>query len=150
MFAGLKTAKHKWDKLTEGWAGSIIYIVLGFAIALGINTALGLALQTDTPVVAVMSDSMVPTLLRGDMVIVYKGNVSIGDIIVFDAPGYNYPIIHRVYNITDGMIRTKGDHNPVVDPWEIDLNAIHGKAGVRIPLLGWVKIGYVAAISLLR
>jgi signal peptidase len=139
--------KRKWDKLTAGWTGSIIYVILGFAIALGVNTALGVGLHTDTPVVAVMSDSMVPTLLRGDMIIVYGGNATIGDIIVFDAPNYQYPIIHRVYQLNGEKIKTKGDNNSMVDPWEIDASDIHGKAGLRVPLLGWVKIIFVAAVS---
>ncbi len=140
--------KKKWDKLTAGWAGSIVYIILGFVIAFGVNTGLGITLHTDTPVVAVFSDSMVPTLLKGDMIIVYGDkNVSQGDIIVFDVPNFRYPIIHRIYNMTDGTIQTKGDNNQYVDPWTIDVKSIHGKAGFRVPLLGWVKILFVSAIS---
>lgn len=144
----LKDVKNKWDKLTEGWFGSIIYVILGFAIAIAVNTGLGMAFQTDTPVVVVFSDSMVPTLLRGDMIFVYgTHDVKVGDIIVFDSPSFNYPIIHRIYNMTDGKIRTKGDNNGYVDSWEIDISNIHGKAGPKVPLLGWVKISFVSAVN---
>lgn len=131
-----------WDKYTEGWVGGIIYLVLGFVIAFFFNMALGFALGTSTPVVAVFSESMIPTLQRGDMIIVYGDrNVSVGDIIVFDVSNRKYPIIHRIYNVTeDGAIITKGDHNNYPDNWKLTRNDLHGKAVLKIPLLGWVKI----------
>lgn len=148
LAARLSEAKKKWDRLTAGWAGTIAYLLLGFAIALGLNAALGIAFHTDTPVVAVFSDSMVPTLLRGDMIIVLGSHdVSVGDIIVFDAPGYRYPIIHRIHDMSGGIIHTKGDNNGYVDPWDTTTSAIHGKALLRMPLLGWVKIIFVDALS---
>lgn len=133
--------KEIWDKYTQGWTGSIIYIILGFIIAYSFNAILGFALNTDTPVVAVFSESMIPVFYRGDMLIVYgTKDVKIGDIVVFDVPQKKYPIIHRVYSINNGVIETKGDHNPVKDPWIIPKHYLHGKAIIKIPLLGWVKI----------
>jgi len=144
--------KEIWDKYTEGWIGSIIYLILGFIIAFLLNIALGIALHTDVPVVAVFSDSMVPTFYRGDMIIVYGDkNVSVGDIIVFDCPDRKYPIIHRIYNITqNGIIITKGDNNLYPDPpyWKVTKDKIHGKAILKIPLLGWVKIIFVELTGL--
>lgn len=145
----IKRLKNRWDRLTEGWLGTLIYIGLGFVIALGFNTILGICLSTDTPVVAVFSESMIPTFYKGDMIIVQgTQNVSIGDIIVFDVPAYNFPIIHRAINITDGKITTKGDHNLIQDPWFVDKSVIHGKAVMRIPLLGWVKITFFSLLGL--
>ena len=136
--AGLR---KKWNKYTSGWFGSIIYLVLGFVVAFLLNTALGIALNTDTPVVAVFSESMEPTYYKGDMIVVYgEKNVEVGDIIVFDVPDRTYPIIHRVYSITDQGIMTKGDHNRSVDPWITQQSSLHGKAILKVPLLGWVKI----------
>jgi len=132
-----------WDKYTQGWIGSIIYLVLGFLIAYFFNMALGFALGTETPVVAVFSESMIPTLQRGDMIIVYGDrDVSVGDIIVFDVSNRKYPIIHRIYNITEDEIITKGDHNQYTDNWSppITKDNLYGKAVLKIPLLGWVKI----------
>jgi signal peptidase I len=144
--------KELWDKYTQGWLGSIIYLILGFIIAFILNMALGIALNTDVPVVAVFSNSMVPTFYKGDMIIVYGDkNISIGDIIVFDSPDRKYPIIHRVYNITEeGIIITKGDNNSYPDPprWRITRDKIHGKAILKIPLLGWVKILFVQITGL--
>jgi signal peptidase I len=84
---------------------------------------------------------MVPTFFKGDMMIVYGDkDVSVGDIIVFDAPDRKYPIIHRIYGMNNGEIKTKGDHNQYVDPWIIYSKNLHGKAIIKVPLLGWVKI----------
>ncbi len=145
MLEELKTLRKEWDKNTEGWKGTVIYLVLGFIIAYGFNVTLGYALQTDTPVVAVFSDSMDPTFYKGDMIIVSgrDPDVKVGDIIIFDVPDRSYPIIHRIYQITDQGIRTKGDNNPVSDPWVVPRSSLHGKALVKIPILGWVKIIFV-------
>ena len=142
--------KKKWDKLTEGWIGTIIYIIIGFLIAYGFNAALGYALSTDTPVVAVFSESMVPTYQKGDMIIVIGvEDVEVGDIIVYDSPQRPYPIIHRVHEIKDnGEIITKGDNNPTIDPWTSKIDSIHGKSILKIPLLGWVKIIFTQTTGL--
>lgn len=133
--------KKTWDKYTNGPAGSIIYLVLGFIIAFGFNAALGFALNSNTPVVAVFSESMVPTYYKGDMIIVQgEENVKVGDVIVFDVSDRTYPIIHRIYSIENNQIRTKGDNNQYVDPWITTQEKIHGKAVLKIPVLGWVKI----------
>lgn len=139
--------RQKWDKYTEGPFGIIIYLFLGFVIAYGANFALGVILNTGTPVVAVFSDSMVPTFYKGDMIIVYgEKNIKVGDIVVFDSPDRKYPIIHRVIEIKDGGVVTKGDNNSVSDEgrWGvIPFDKIYGKAVLKIPLLGWVKILFV-------
>ena len=143
----MRKIKKKWDKYTEGWFGVIVYLFLGFVIAYGVNNALGFALNTKTPVVAVFSDSMNPTFFKGDMIIVYgEKNINIGDIVVFDSPDKVYPIIHRVAQIRNGGIVSKGDNNPTSDEgrWGvIPFDKIYGKAFLKIPLLGWVKILFV-------
>ena len=148
----MRELKKKWDKYTEGPFGIIIYLFLGFVIAYGVNTALGIVLNTDTPVVAVFSNSMVPTFYRGDMIIVYGDkDIKVGDIVVFDAPNVNYPIIHRVVEIKNGGVITKGDNNSISDEgrWGIvPFDNIFGKAILKIPLLGWVKILFVQATGI--
>lgn len=80
-------------------------------------------------------------LTVGDMIIVYgKDDISVGDIVVFDT-NRKYPIIHRVYKInSDDTISTKGDNNAYPDGWSLTRDDLHGKAVLKIPLLGWVKI----------
>jgi len=139
--------RKAWDKYTEGWFGVLVYLFLGFVIAYGVNIILGITLRTETPVVAVFSNSMVPTFYRGDMIIVYgEKNLKVGDVVVFDSSDRKYPIIHRVYEIRDGGIVTKGDNNPSTDEarWGvISLDKIYGKAFLKIPVLGWVKMLFV-------
>lgn len=149
---GLKKIQKAWDKYTEGWLGSIIYVFLGFVIAYLMNVALGFALSTDTPVVAVVSYSMVPSLDKGDMIFVTGGDVKMGDIIIYDVSAYKYPIIHRVIKINpDGTLETKGDNNPgqIYFEHNIKKEQIHGKVLLRVPYLGWVKIGFMQAIGIL-
>ena len=139
--------RKKWDKYTDGPFGVVIYLFLCFIIAYGANAALGIALNTKTPVVAVFSDSMIPIFYKGDMIIVFgEKNIKLGDIVVFDSPDLKYPIIHRVVEIKNNGVITKGDNNPISDEgrWgTIPFDNIYGKAMLKIPLLGWVKILFV-------
>ncbi len=131
-----------WEKYEESPLGTFFYILLGFFIAFSANAMLGYALQTTTPVVAVFSESMVPTFLKGDMIIVEGSkDIKVGDIIVYDSPLYKYPLIHRVITVSNEGVRTKGDSNRLEDPWTTPPEKIRGKAILRIPLLGWVKVG---------
>lgn len=141
--------RETWKRYDKGWQGTLMYIALGFLIAIIFNSGLGLVFGTDTPIVAVFSNSMVPTFEKGDMIIV-KGTDSpeIGDVIVFDSPGYNYPIIHRIIDINENGMLTKGDHNPVKDPWTISQENVHGKAILKLPYLGWVKVGLFEGLGL--
>lgn len=120
-----------WDRLTEGWIGSVFYIFLGVGLALVAKQMLAFGLSTDMPVVAVVSQSMqhdraqqtyygwlennlgygqdyikswpVPTgFFVGDMPIVQgAGEYNVGDVIVYSVPGQSYPIIHRIIKMND-------------------------------------------------
>ena len=137
----MKNLKAKWDKLTQGWFGTVIYVILGFIIAYSVMHGLSYALNTETPVVAVFSESMVPVLQKGDMVFVYNdGTYDVGDIVVYHTQYRPYPIIHRIIEIQGENIRTKGDHNSIADPWITPVSSVYGKTAIKIPLLGWVKI----------
>jgi signal peptidase I len=73
-----------------------------------------------------------------------------GNVIVYMSHSASYPIIHRVVDIKKmGEIYTfvtKGDHNSAADPL-VDQKYVIGKAVLRIPLLGWIKIGFVRLIQ---
>jgi signal peptidase len=133
--------------LASGFTNSsIFYIVVGVVLALGVNQGLALALSTDMPIVAVESNSMVPTFYRGDILILQglpKEQLSVNDIIVFSPPNQEMPIVHRIIDINpDGTFQTKGDANAGQLWYEKSIKApqIHGKAIMIIPLLGWIKI----------
>ena len=97
---------------------------------------------------------------KGDiMILVGKDakNIKIGDVIVF-VGGSKDPIIHRVVKKADkdGMIyfQTKGDNNgdsiktQQLDETNIAENGVVGKAVLRVPLLGYIKIGFVEMLKL--
>lgn len=79
--------------------------------------------------------------LKGDALVVVGAEIDDlkpGDVIVYDIRGQSTPIVHRIVEIEDDKIVTKGDHNPSIDPWE-PIN-IHGKAVAVVPFLGWPKL----------
>ncbi len=143
--------KQKWIDM-DGTTGTLIYIFIGVFLAFGINIVLGQALSTDMPVVAVESNSMVPTFYQGDILIIqgvsspenYASFLDIGDIIVFSVGGRDVPIVHRIKLINaDGSFQTQGDANTAQHPFEKQVfpSQIHGKVIAIVPYLGWVKIG---------
>jgi len=83
---------------------------------------------------------------KGDIMIL-RGieNPNIGDVIVFNRDsGNSPPIIHRLVE-TNGFLQTKGDNNAAIHGFESNIPAdrIIGKAVLRIPYLGYVKILFV-------
>lgn len=56
--AGLRKIKRKFEEITDGPLGYVVYALLGIFIAYMVNISLAFALSTDLPVVAVVSDSM--------------------------------------------------------------------------------------------
>ena len=92
-------------------------------------------------------------ILRG----VSPEKIKLGDVLVFKTNRPD-PIIHRVIKIwqEDGefYFQTKGDHNPhsyaTLGEDEIHQNRVIGKAAVRIPYLGWIKILAVKVWTVVR
>lgn len=71
--------------------------------------------------VVVISESMEPTIKTNGMVFLEKEDykdVVVGDIIMLDAKE-NGLVMHRVKEKQDGIIKTQGDNNMLVDPWEV-------------------------------
>ena len=87
---------------------------------------------------------------RGDiMILIGAKEPKIGDIIVYrkeNSP--DPPIIHGVVKVTDTFVQTKGDNVPIVQGFEqkIPYTSVIGKASIRIPFLGYVKIWFVDLI----
>ena len=79
---------------------------------------------------------------KGDiMVLANADNAKLGDVVVFGVQGMSDPIIHRIVR-DEETLGTKGDHNCVSAAFEesIPRDALIGKAVLRVPLLGWIKI----------
>jgi signal peptidase len=120
---------------------------------------LQVSLNTESPIVVVISGSMEPNIHKGDLLFVagidaedIKNGTAEdknGDIIVFDAQGLwpnapLEPIVHRVidkYQVGDTWyFRTKGDANVIQDAAPIPESRIIGVVIGGIPYIGWVKI----------
>tara|TARA_Y100000034_G_scaffold114964_1_gene151642 strand:+ start:19860 stop:20417 length:558 start_codon:yes stop_codon:yes gene_type:complete len=86
---------------------------------------------------------------KGD-IMVLKGakEVEKRDVVVYKSRFFKYPIIHRA--VTIDPIQTKGDNNEYIDNESLNKEEIIGKAIIRIPLLGWVKIWFTDLIQLIR
>lgn len=97
---------------------------------------------------------------KGDiMFVIGDSSPEIGDVIIFEA-NQAYPIIHRVVNIQEInnqiIYSTKGDNNNEPGRAQLPIETsikesqIIGKAVLRIPLLGWVKLVFVEIINAFR
>ncbi len=77
----------------------------------------------------VVSDSMNPTLHKGDLILMQNIFVKpeAGDIIMARVPDMQLPIMHRVVSISGNVMRTKGDANAAIDSWSITNGQIIGK-----------------------
>ena len=88
---------------------------------------------------------------KGDIMIL-KGvkpkNIKTGDVLVYENSNHQNPIIHRVVGISQDdsiTFTTKGDHNSIPDAQPVTEQHIArtGKAIMRLPYLGWIKIWFV-------
>ena len=137
----------------------VIIAVIAIAIFwIGIRLVFGVG----NPFYVVASDSMVPKLKVGDLLMVQHGSVSsspssydnlkVGDIIVFKSPGVSEDtgqpevIVHRVAKIYttyqgERIIRTKGDANPhsiyLID-YPITSSNYIGKVVYVVPSVGQI------------
>jgi signal peptidase len=118
--------------------------VTGLILALGVAVfAAGVTVRlADLRFQTVLSNSMQPTFSAGDVVVTRAlptGSVRVGDVIVFQPPNAPKPVIHRVTSLRDGVITTRGDANPVDDPWRLRLA---GESQYRLvavlPGIGWL------------
>ena len=92
---------------------------------------------------------------KGDIMFIHKrSEIKTGDVIVYNIPTRRDPIIHRVIDVLEEhgkkYYATKGDHNCGVASFEraIPEEDVLGKASIRIPFLGWIKIIFVKIVSI--
>ncbi len=98
---------------------------------------------------------------KGDVIILHgkkPKDIEIGEVIVFQAQR-EYPIIHRVVDKWEKQSKyyftTKGDHNErsitnnVIAEHKIIEDRVIGVGTIRIPYLGWVKLGFTYIINIL-
>jgi signal peptidase I len=92
---------------------------------------------------------------KGDIMLLRSAkNTEIGDIVVFQTTKRPEPIIHRVIEVKgspgDMTYKTKGDNNCGSADFEqnIQKDTMIGKTLFKVPLLGWIKIGFVKILQL--
>lgn len=104
--------------------------IIGTLIPVALVLLIGYLLYAKLLFLAVVaSGSMAPNLEKGDIVLM-RSNVDPqeGDIILFKPPRIPYSVTHRVYEVTDGRVKTKGDARASPDPWVLSKNQIKGEA----------------------
>jgi signal peptidase I len=94
---------------------------------------------------------------KGDIMLLRSAkNAEVGDIIVFQTTKRPEPIIHRVIETKQSpgetSFKTKGDNNCGTADFEQNIpeNTVIGKTLFKVPLLGWIKIGFVEILKLVR
>lgn len=133
-------------------------VVLAFIYAFLFYKFLGFLLGTNYPVLSVVSCSMVPTLHRGDIIIIKhvdwddilatgKWKDPNATIIVYYQPWQHKLIVHRVYQKYENnrTLVTWGDNNSHPDPWVVTYDMVQGKVIAHIPYIGYFRI-FVGAL----
>jgi signal peptidase I len=114
------------------------------AVLLG-SVGIAIAQRTGTAqLLTVVSGSMQPALPLGSLVVVVPRDadaVRVGDVITFSPPGYDTrTVTHRVVDVegtgNDVTVRTRGDANPIADPWTLRFPT--GRTWVAVADAPWV------------
>ncbi len=133
---------------TNPTARVVILIVILFVATYGGVEVLRVGLHTESPLMVVSSESMVPTLNVGDIILV-RGvdpqTITVGTIIIFHSPyDYSMPIVHRVVAVNNegGAIffETKGDHNQIRDGWKVPAANLMGAYVAKFPYVGLLSL----------
>jgi len=124
----------------------IVYVLIVVGIVWGLPTFLSWKLGTEYPIAAITSGSMWPVLKEKDLVFikaVEREDIEVGDIVVWrNEKGFT---IHRVVELRDATLITKGDANfkedkPVKYEDVVGETVEVGDAPLRIPYLGFISI----------
>ncbi len=138
----------RWEERSELQKSLFILLVVA-GVTLGGYGVFMLSMGTTTPMVVVTSESMVPVLQPGDLLVLQgraPEQIHVGDIIVFQDNEWSTdaPIVHRVVEIEviDGTyhFRTKGDANALPDPGTRTPDEIVGVVVARVPWVGNISM----------
>lgn len=121
---------------------------IGAIVGLLLAAYVLLALWAGTPsfLATVTSDSMAPSLQRGDWVILQQQtDYPLHDVVVFDIGGSTY--VHRIVaqveqtpDVRGPVFRTQGDVNRQPDAWQLSREQIRGRVVLSIPALGGLSL----------
>ncbi len=136
----------KWNQRSE-LTQTLFVIALVVGMTLGGYGLFTVSMGTSNPLVVVESESMLPTLEVGHLLVLQARapeQIQVGDIIVFDASYHNKPIVHRIIEIQNvtGEFHyyTKGDNNALSDPGYRVHEDIIGVVVLAVPYIGHVTL----------
>ncbi|MFB6291971.1 MAG: signal peptidase I [Candidatus Nanohaloarchaea archaeon] len=139
-------ASERWEQVRESRVFDEFYFfAIALILAFGVIQTTGTALNTDQPVVSVVSCSMYPQLHVGDILLVDGENyedIEEGEIIVYSTPEMDIPVVHRVVEKNPEYLETRGDNNRAQLSFEkrVEPEQIHGTMLFKIPRIGGLKI----------
>lgn len=132
----------------------VVVAVVGVA-AISVTYALPGILGTSTPLLAIATGSMVPTLERGTLVVIHHvspSEITVGTIIAFNVACLPAPTVHRVISIVSSgpnwVYQTKGDANLVKDPCTVPYRDVLGAVAVSVPYVGFLILDPLFAAAL--
>ena len=144
----------KWNQRSE-ITKTLFVIAIIVGVTLGGYGIFTVAMGTSNPLVVVESESMLPTLAVGHLLVLQArapDQIQVGDIIVFNASYHNKPIVHRIVEIenvtvvienvttTELHYITKGDNNSGEDPMYRRYEDIIGVVVFAVPYVGYVTL----------
>ncbi|MFW9960285.1 MAG: signal peptidase I [Candidatus Thorarchaeota archaeon] len=136
----------KWNQRSElVKTGFIILMIIGATLgAFGVFT---IAMGTSSPLVVVESESMIPTLQVGDLLVLQAyapEDIIVGTIVVYKADWHGKPIVHRVVEVeiigSEYHYFTQGDNNSGRDPSYRLYEDIVGVVVFVVPYIGYVTL----------
>ena len=139
--------KLNWNKWPEyGKTGFFVVLIVGVTLA-GYGVFM-VAMGTTSPLVVVTSESMLPTLDRGHLLVLQRQapeDINVGEIIVYNADWHpSAPVVHRIIqrDYVDGEYRyyTQGDNNDRPDQSYRTYDDIVGVAIASVPWIGNITL----------
>ncbi len=138
--------QSKTVRILKTLGGTILYILFIVLLVWGTPKALSWALHTNYPMAAITSGSMWPVLKQGDLIFIEGIDpqiVKVGDIVVYTNEKGAFTI-HRVVELREDTLITKGDANNISDAPVKYVDIIGrlykiGNWNARIPKLGFIS-----------
>ncbi|KAL7747281.1 Signal peptidase complex catalytic subunit [Sorochytrium milnesiophthora] len=120
---GIRQARAAALSTRDRSLAQFLNLLLVISSALAIWKGLGIATNTESPIVVVLTESMEPAFARGDLLFLSLSSrpFAAGDIVVYKQEGKDIPIVHRVLNVHNNdktgkqHMLTKGDNNQYDD-----------------------------------
>lgn len=111
-------------------------------VLVGLAASAAWAWQRGYRIYTVRTGSMEPAIQVGDAVLIRPadGLPSVGDIVTFQPSESAGVVTHRVVDVDDGALTTKGDANDTDDTWLVDESMLIGEVQARLPFIGFVLI----------